>query len=42
MCITAVAVATSTGLITPIIGNADRKRLEQISAQMKVCLLHVR
>jgi len=30
-----VAVATPSGLITPIIANADRKSLSEISAQMK-------
>ena len=31
----AVAVATPTGLITPIVRNAERKKLTQISAEVK-------
>ncbi len=33
-----VAVATDTGLITPILKNADRKRLNTISSEVKVSL----
>lgn len=32
-----VAVATPTGLITPIVKNADQKGLKLISAEIKVC-----